>query len=247
MPSSSGYIPTARLGRRTEPQPPRLAAAHLHLGLLGGTAVPRKPLVAAGDRFGRWIVLSSVQFGSNALWLCRCDCGVEKPVRQLSLRQGMSRSCGCLTRESSSRRFTTHGLSRSHEYGVWRAMLRRCSLTHDPGYADYGGRGIAVCERWQSFANFIADMGSRPSNGHSIERRDNGGNYEPMNCYWATADQQTRNTRRNLVITAFGRTKILMDWARDVGIPYGTLRSRIRKNWPPEIALTKLTSRSAAR
>jgi len=95
-----------------------------------------------------------------------------------------------------------HGQSkragRTPEYGVWRSMLHRCSNPTDLEYARYGGRGIKVCERWRSFANFFADMGARPSPRHSIDREDNDGDYEASNCRWATAKEQAANRRRRV-------------------------------------------------
>lgn len=84
------------------------------------------------------------------------------------------------------------------EYRAWQNMHRRCKYPSTHNYADYGGHGIRVCERWSVFANFIADMGTKPSPKHSIDRfPDNDGNYEPSNCRWATASEQRRNQRRS--------------------------------------------------
>jgi hypothetical protein len=128
----------------------------------------------------------------------------------------------------------THGLAprvgRPREYDVWKRMRRRCS--HDADGADrqnYFERGITVCDRWRnSFPNFYADMGPRPSPKHSIDRINNDGDYEPGNCRWATRNEQNRNTRQVRMITHNNQTKCLKDWCRELGLVYQTMRYRMR-------------------
>ena len=123
-------------------------------------------------------------------------------------------------------------------YRTWRHMIARCYGSDDDNYAAYGARGIGVCSRWrESFNAFAEDMGQRPP-GMSIDRIDNDGNYEPGNCRWATNATQSRNTRRNVVVDAFGFRRCLTDWAAMVGLPVNTLHKRIHSGWPHEIALT---------
>lgn len=93
---------------------------------------------------------------------------------------------------------TTHRHSYTKTYSCWKQMLQRCSNPRNPSFPNYGGRGITVCERWQLFSGFLADMGEAPAD-RSIERRDNSGGYRPDNCFWATRTQQQRNTRRNVL------------------------------------------------
>ena len=125
---------------------------------------------------------------------------------------------------------------RSHPlWELYRAMVRRC---HDPSFKhfkNYGGRGIAVCARWrESFAAFVSDVGPRPSPAHTLDRKDNDGNYEPGNVRWATKSQQARNTRFNRLLTARGKTQTLEEWAIETGLPKSTLFNRIRRGWPDD-------------
>lgn len=156
-----------------------------------------------GRRFGRLLVVSRAANPRNkrkSHWLCRCECGTEKIVLGGSLTQGRSRSCGCLNREIVREMSTTHGAAlagrQSRTYRIWCAMKTRCYNPSVANWPLYGGRGIAVCERWRtSFPMFLRDMGEAPP-GRSIDRKDNDGNYEPGNCRWATRLEQNRNTRR---------------------------------------------------
>jgi len=151
-----------------------------------------------GSTVGRWSVIGiERQASGKSKYVCRCECGNEKTVWPQNIRKG-SNSCGCLMKELSRQRATTHGKSGLSEYNVWHAMTQRCSLIGDKRYADYGGRGINVCSRWlgqEGVTNFLSDMGPRPSPKHSLDRINVDGNYEPSNCRWATAKEQRANQR----------------------------------------------------
>lgn len=163
-----------------------------------------------GERFGRLVVIrQSKTINNRAMWRCRCVCGSIGVFQGQRLRKGKTRSCGCLQREEVAARQLKHGATRIGirwpEYGIWRAMINRCYRRRTMNFRNYGGRGISVCRRWRygtsqksGFECFIKDMGRRPSAIHSIDRRNNDGNYEPKNCRWATLKQQANN-RRNVL------------------------------------------------
>jgi len=193
--------------------------------------IPKRVKDLTGQVFARLTVMefAGLNFKRKALWSCACECGTIKTVTSVHLMTGDAKSCGCLHREQlakgpcyrhghcASKELGTHY---SREYQVWRDMKGRCSLRSNKKYHLYGGRGIRVCDRWQdSFENFLADMGHRPSSKHSIDRfPDMNGNYEPSNCRWATRKQQSRNKRNTRLITHDGKTLCLADWAAIVGI-----------------------------
>lgn len=169
-----------------------------------GTIAWNKPDLI-GQRFGRLVVVGSAPskgVGRNvyARWLCRCDCGKEKIARAVSLKRGDTTSCGCRLKEGWFRlgffpRNKTHGLAQHPLYNVWDRMVSRCHNQKDQNWKNYGGRGIAVCDRWRKVENFIEDVGERPP-GMWLDRIDNDGNYEPGNWRWATAKQQQNNKYR---------------------------------------------------
>lgn len=188
----------------------------------------------------------------SRLWRCRCSCGKEIVTTTRELNSGSTRSCGCLKIDVARKLWTKHGAApsdaskRTAEYHAWQSMLQRCGNPNNPGWANYGGRSITVCERWQeSFENFLADMGNRPSSRHSLDRINNEGNYEPGNVRWATREQQNRNNRRNFVVEFRGVRRCLAEWAEQVGISAGTLFKRIReRGWDVERAFFTPSSRS---
>ena len=202
-----------------------------------------KRIDLTGQRFGRLLVLrpSHTDKWQNWHWLCLCDCGASHTVQTGCLRRGISRSCGCLQREEvrGNKHGQTHGMSNSPEYKSWVSMGVRCFNKTTDYYHNYGGRGITVCPEWrESFEAFYRDMGPRLSLGHTIDRIDNDGNYEPGNCRWATRKQQSRNTRQLHILTFNNESHCITEWAKRTGMNYLTLVSRIRRGWATERALT---------
>lgn len=192
--------------------------------------------------YGRLKVIS---FAGDRKWNCVCECGVSRVVFASNLRRGTTQSCGCLSVEAKTTRATKHGGRHTPEYNIWILMRKRCENTNDARYSDYGGRGITVCERWKLFVNFIADMGPRPSRMHSIDRKNNNGNYGPDNCRWATHIEQANNSRVNRVIEHNGLSLTAAQWERETKIKSGTIRARLAAGWDIARALETPCSRKA--
>lgn len=173
------------------------------------------------------------RLGSQAYWWCQCQCGCgseRKSVNGSSLRRGISKSCGTEHKRATSEAKRTHGRTGTYEYRTWLAMKKRCLDANDSGYYKYGARGITVCERWLlSFEAFFEDMGEKPSKIHSIDRINNGGNYEPGNCRWATPKEQARNRRSTRMYTYNGETLCLTDWCVRLGLNKKTVMTRIHQ------------------
>lgn len=201
--------------------------------------MPPRLDVKPGDRYGRWVVLEESDQGyGTRRFSCKCDCGTERVVRLTHLRQGLSKSCGCLCKELSTERATKHGHAGSPLYHVWSDMVRRCTNPKHARFKDWGGRGISVCEEWRDLENFLAWANtSGYKEGLSIDRKDNDGNYEPSNCRWSTMREQGNNRRNNRLITHNGKTLTFTQWARAIGIHPMSLTWRLKKGWSLEKAL----------
>lgn len=198
-----------------------------------------------GQKIGRLTVISRAENDKYGVrWNCVCDCGKKKIVSATCFRSGHTKSCGCLFMEVHLATCTTHGATASTDpivrraYSSWITMRRRCGDEKFVVYANYGGRGIRVCERWiSSFKTFLEDMGPPPTARHTVDRINIDGNYEPSNCRWATAKQQCRNTRSNRMLNINGVEKPMAQWAEEVGFKYQKLWSRVRRGLTGEALL----------
>ncbi len=202
--------------------------------------MPLKDLT--GKRFGELRVSHRVEnLGRATAWECRCSCGATSVVRSADLtrgRQKYAQSCGCKTREAIVRARRRHGMTDTKVHHIWHGMRQRCQNPSAPAYPRYGGRGIKVCDRWQVFEDFVADMG-HPTAEQSIDRIDNDGDYEHGNCRWATAKEQANNRTTNHRIEHDGRSLTISQWARETGIKEAVISARISKGWPVDKMLTK--------
>lgn len=196
-----------------------------------------------GETFGRLTVLSDAPRTHKYLRrvFARCECGTVKDYQLGNLRAGITKSCGCILRDMRPTNLThghSCGIGTSPTYQSWYAMKQRCTNPKHGKWKDYGGRGIAVCDRWlNSFENFLADMGERP-NGTTLDRQEVNGNYEPSNCRWATAAEQSRN-RRAFLIEFNGERHCLAEWAEILGIKASILSKRIsQRGWSVERAFS---------
>lgn len=205
-----------------------------------------------GRRYGRLVAEHFAgKTNGRTMWACRCDCGNVKEVRAAYLQAGQTRSCGCLEREMRRLNNLKHGEAKASkgevtvEYATWNRMKSRCYSKKNQNFKDYGGRGIFVCVRWLSgdgalsgYECFLADMGRRPSNTHSIDRIDNDGPYSPENCRWATKALQARNRRSSSVYTVKGSTGCIAQLCEEFMVPRKLVTERILNGWDPERAFS---------
>ena len=197
-----------------------------------------------GKRFGRWFVIERAPDKVNGtrhsvMWSCRCDCGTTKVVSGENLKQGFTKSCGCLSVETAAARQRIHGSSGTRLYRIWKGMKERCTYKKHVRYSSYGGRGISVCDEWQN--DFQAFYDWSMANGYreelSIDRIDPNGNYTPSNCRWVNIEVQANNKRNNHYIEINGERKTLEDWCKQLNLKHQTVSKRLNLGWSPEEAL----------
>lgn len=233
-------LPAKPSNRLTSPLP-----ALLHTRAGASNCATMK--IPTGTKFGRLTVIDgSIRLNGQLKLKCRCDCGTEKFIRPGHLSNNTTQSCGCLASELSSKRATVHGELVNHsprtpEYKSWQKMIGRCVNPNNHAYENYGGRGISVFPDWvKSFAVFLSYIGRKPTSEHSIERIENGGNYEPGNVRWATMVEQANNRRTNRRISFCGTTLTAAQWELKTGIKSFTILERIKRGWSITKTLTTI-------
>lgn len=192
-----------------------------------------------GKRFGRLTVIEFAGTkGRNAFWKCQCDCGRVIVVKSCYLTSGDTKSCGCLKLERVASLTAKHKMSKTKIFNVWAGILGRCFNRNDSKFADYGGRGITVCDEWRkdfvAFYEHVSKLEHFGEDGYSLDRIDNDGNYEPANVRWATPTEQSRNKRNNIVVEYNGEKICLKEAAERSGIKYMTLFHRYHRGWRGE-------------
>lgn len=190
-----------------------------------------------GQTFGRLTVISEApKKGKLTAWRCLCSCGNEITVATGYLNGGRVRSCGCARKDSTRALLTVHGLTGTRLHNIWKGMLDRCYRAKNKSYKNYGARGIKVCAAWEKdFTAFHAwALGSGYSDGLTIDRIDNAGDYSPDNCRWVSRTEQNRNKRSNLTY----KGKCVAEWAAELGAPASTIYQRVQLGWSIEAAIT---------
>lgn len=201
---------------------------------------------------GDWLILSHIP--NTPYWMCRCQaCGTQKRVHGGNLRSGGSLGCGCKKAERIAANMTTHGHASggvtSLTYHTWRNMLMRCYAPSHKAYAYYGGAGVTVHPAWRdSFAQFVLDVGERPSRKHTLDRYPGRtGNYVPGNVRWATSSQQNNNRNNNHILEIGGRSLTIAEWSADTGVAWHTIAQRLKRGWSPKRAILPVTRPSPRR
>jgi hypothetical protein len=207
-----------------------------------------KRIFTQGERFNKLTFVKELpplvrRYGNDkrdrhvriALW--KCDCGNERVIDMNPVRNGLTKTCGCLHKAVCKKLLTRHGLYRHPLRYIHRTMVRRCHNEKDAAYHRYGARGIKVCDEWrnslQDFMIWAIGAGWKP--WLTIDRRNNDGNYEPSNCRFVNRTVQANNRRTNHIIEYNGEKMSLADFCRKYNLSYSKTSQRIRKcKWPIE-------------
>lgn len=242
---SNSFLFRCDCGKVIEQQPARVISGHKQsCGNCKFSGITVKPTFNVDDYIGRkqnmlTVVGVADKKPGDKRWKikCLCDCGEYTEITTDQFNRGVVKSCGCLRNRKGLRsdRRSKHPL-----YGIWNQMILRCTNPKSKYYDRYGGRGIAVCDEWHDFWNFVKwsdSVGGRPE-GYEIDRIDNDGDYCPENCRWATRKQQNSNKSNNVVIEYNGKLQTLMEWSKETGISWQALQHRYHRGWSVERMLT---------
>lgn len=184
-----------------------------------------------GQKFGRLLVIAEDKRDAqgNIYYLCRCDCGNEKIIKGVSMRKGLTQSCGCYHKERVSK---LDPKSKRKLYRRYWSMRNRCEYTGDKHFSCYGGRGIKVCDEWKNYETFEQwALNNGFKEGLTLDRIDIDGDYSPDNCRWITHKEQQSNRRDNVYITFNGERRTVQQWSEITGIKKSTIQRRIALNW----------------
>lgn len=202
-----------------------------------------RAMIEPGTKVGRLTVLSldCGSYSYDRKYLCQCECGNTKIVSEDNLKREHTKSCGCLIVEAARQRKTDSVYSKSSKlYRKWTCMRERCRNPKSQNYANYGGRGVRVCDEWQDylvFEKWAIQNGYNENHKRgemTIDRIDVNGDYCPENCRLASAKTQANNTRKNRFLEMDGKRKTLSQWAETFGIPYDLMWNRINRGWSIE-------------
>ena len=184
-----------------------------------------------GQKFGKLTVLKMFRRDNKTFCECQCDCGNIKIIQQANLKNGSSKSCGCLAKELSKKRRTIHGLTGTRIFRIWDDMKSRCYNKNAISFKNYGGRDITICDEWLNDVKSFYEwsMANGYQDNMTIDRIDVNGNYEPNNCRWVDRQTQQNNTRSNHYITHNGETHTIAEWARILNKKYRCVQSRVKR------------------
>lgn len=209
------------------------------------SARPGRVIRMEGQKFGELTVVARASRNARGYitWRCRCACGEEVVIDGGKLRAGVKTQC------SASKHAALRGppltIKYKSEYQSWENMRVRCTDTTHKGYKNYGGRGIKVCQEWQSFEQFLRDMGRKPHPKYTIERTNVDGDYEPGNCRWVSRQDQNRNKRNSVFVTYQGKRMLLIDLVEQLNLSRGVVYGRLKAGWTLAQALALPVHRPA--
>lgn len=198
----------------------------------------KTPIDITGQKFGRLTVMVYTHSNKDkkACFDCQCECGNIANVSGKSLRNGNTKSCGCLRNERIKALNTTHGacsVGKTKMYFIWRAMICRCTNPKNKNFHQYGGRGITVCDEWlHDYARFLNDIGERPTDKHTLDRKENHLGYSKENCRWASMEEQQNNKRTNRLFIINGHQYTASQVAKTFQVEH--IYQRLHRGWSIE-------------